>query len=176
MQYVTPGSNLPQLMRVTARANGSPITAGTVSLGIVALNGANAGKWWDDENQDWAAEETLTAMTHVADGCWSVTLAASPFEAGTSYLRYAKESGNLHAPNGEELAATLMADVVAAIKAATYDGVTFEQWITRGLGAVINKATRDGATIHIKDRAGTTTILTLTYGTVAGERTGSEIA
>ena len=81
---------------MVAKASGSAITSGTVNHYLLAMSGDNAGKWWKNADQTWAATETATAMTHAADGSWTVELAESPFEAGVIYLEYAKESGDLH--------------------------------------------------------------------------------
>ena len=49
---------------LVARADGSPITSGTVNYYLKAKSGANAGKWWRDSDQTWQAGETANAMTH----------------------------------------------------------------------------------------------------------------
>lgn len=84
-----------------AKASGSAITTGTVNYFLKALTGVNAGKWWKNSDQTWAASETANAMTHQADGGWTINLAASPFVTagqvpGDRYYEYAKESGDLH--------------------------------------------------------------------------------
>ncbi|MFA7254123.1 MAG: hypothetical protein WC107_06250 [Patescibacteria group bacterium] len=84
--------------RMIARADCTPITAGTVNYFLKAMSGANAGKWWKNADQTWDASETANAMTHVADGGWMIELAASPFVEGVVYAEYMKESGNLHIP------------------------------------------------------------------------------
>ena len=91
---------------VVARADGSPITAGTVDYYLKCRSGTNAGKWWRNSDQTWQAAETANAMTHDADGHWDVLLsagAAGPFTAGVRYLEYVKESNNLHVPDGRLL-------------------------------------------------------------------------
>lgn len=79
---------------LVAKASGSAITSGTVNYYLKCLTGDNAGKWWDGNS--WETGEQTNAMTHQADGCWSVTLAATPFVDGILYLEYAKESTDLH--------------------------------------------------------------------------------
>ena len=104
---------------MVAKASGSPITAGTVNYYLLALTGANAGKWWKNSDQTWAVGETANAMTHKADGCWTIALAASPFINAILYLEYAKESGGLHvAAEGRLLRGTTNVDE-AAIKLKT---------------------------------------------------------
>ena len=89
-----------------ARANGDPITTGTVNYYLKCKSGANAGKWWRNSDQSWQASETANAMTHDADGHWDILLtagAAGPFVAGVRYREYVKESGSLHVPDGRLL-------------------------------------------------------------------------
>ncbi len=81
---------------MVAKATGSAITAGTVNYYLKCKTGTHAGKWWKNSDQTWAAVETANAMTHEADGNWTIELASSPFEDGVLYVEYAKESGNLH--------------------------------------------------------------------------------
>lgn len=84
---------------VDARADGSPITAGTVNYYLVALTGDNAGKWFRDSDDSWQAAEAICgAMTHKADGHWTVSVAAAAWIDGVEYMEYAKESGDLHVP------------------------------------------------------------------------------
>jgi hypothetical protein len=93
---------------IVKKADGAPITAGTVNYYLKALTGDNAGKWWKNSDQTWAVAETANAMTHQADGNWSIQLAATPFADGIVYLEYAKESGDLHVPaEGRMLRGTL---------------------------------------------------------------------
>lgn len=91
---------------VTARSGLSPITSGTVNYYCKCLTGTNAGKWWKDSDQTWATTETANAMTHQADGHWTITLTASPFFKGILYLEYAKESADLHVPQSYLLSGT----------------------------------------------------------------------
>ena len=63
---------------LVAKASGSAIAAGTVNYYLKALTGDNAGKWWKNADQTWDVAETANAMTHQADGCWTITLAATP--------------------------------------------------------------------------------------------------
>jgi len=81
---------------LVAKVDGSAITTGTVNYYLKCLTGTNAGLWWKNSDQTWAASETANAMTHQADGSWTITLAATPFVDAILYLEYAKESGDLH--------------------------------------------------------------------------------
>lgn len=101
---------------MVARSSGGPITAGIVSYYLTAKNGANAGKWWDNATQTWVAVETGNAMSHEADGNWTIQLASSPFVTGAMYLEYAKESGDLHvAGEGRLLRGQAVVDEVEAV-------------------------------------------------------------
>jgi len=79
---------------MVAKASGSAITGGTVNYYLKCLTGTNAGKWWDGNS--WETGEQANAMTHQADGGWTVELAATPFVDAIVYYEYAKESGDLH--------------------------------------------------------------------------------
>ena len=118
---------------MVARADGSAITTGTVTHYLKALTGANAGKWWKNDDQTWAESETGTAMTHQADGRWTVELAASPFEVGVIYEEYAKESGDLHVPaEGRELRGVNTVAVDAEGKVAVPDTQKVDAHTARG--------------------------------------------
>ena len=84
---------------LVARADGSPITTGTVNTYIVALTGDNAGKWFQGSDQTWqAAEAVALAATHKGDGHWTASIHADCWILGVRYMEYAKESGDLHVP------------------------------------------------------------------------------
>lgn len=120
---VEAGSTLARVMTLEARADMSPITSGTVNLYIKALSGANAGKWWKDSDNSWAASETANAMTHVADGHWTFAFSsASPWTNGVLFLEYAKESGDLHRPVKNALVAEYTALGTSARKVAAMSG------------------------------------------------------
>lgn len=106
-------------MTLVARATGNPITIGTVNWYLKALTGVNADKWWRTSDDTWQVAETANAMTHQADGHWTidpVNGATSPFDDGVLYLEYAKESGNLHIPVARHLKAGHTATITAAKK------------------------------------------------------------
>jgi len=109
---------------VDARADGSPITAGTVNYYVVALTGDNAGKWFRDSDDTWQAAEAICgAMTHKADGHWTVSVAAGAWIDGVEYLEYAKESGDLHVPTLTHFRSCALANVVVPDAAGTAAGL-----------------------------------------------------
>ncbi len=81
---------------VVKRADGSPVTTGTVNYYLLCQSGTNAGKWWKDSTETWEATAQANEMTHVDDGHWTIELTSSPFAAGMKCLEYVKESGDLH--------------------------------------------------------------------------------
>jgi len=84
---------------LVARADGSPITAGTVNYYVRAKTGANATKWFKTSDGSWdAAEQVAGSMTHMADGHWRVSIDAACWIDGVEYVEYAKEDGDLHVP------------------------------------------------------------------------------
>ena len=99
-----PGQTNTRTLDVIARADGSPITAGTVNYYLVAKTGANAGKWFKHSDQTWNVAETVCiAMTHRADGHWYAdSVHADAWADGIEYEEYAKESGDLHVPLGDD--------------------------------------------------------------------------
>ena len=83
---------------VVARADGSPITAGTINFYLIAKDGTNAGKWFD--GAAWQSSETALSGTpaHKADGHWFLSVASDAWSSETAYTFYWKESGDLHIP------------------------------------------------------------------------------
>jgi len=73
---------------MVAKTSGSAITA-DCDYFLKCLTGTYAGKWWDGNS--WETGEQANAMTHQADGNWTIELDESPFEADVMYLEYAKE-------------------------------------------------------------------------------------
>jgi hypothetical protein len=98
-QTIEAGDTALRGFSLVKRADGSPITSGTVNWYLKALSGTNAGKWWGTDNS-WNDNDndTLNPMTHQTDGHWTVD-PGNPFAtAGVRFLEYAKESGDLHIP------------------------------------------------------------------------------
>jgi hypothetical protein len=104
-QTIESGAISPRIYTVLARATNAPIVSGTVNWYLKCLVGANAGKWWKDSDQTWAAIETANAMTHIVDGHWGYTFTSStsPYVSGYTVLEYLKESGDLHIPVSKTL-------------------------------------------------------------------------
>lgn len=114
---------------LVARASGAPITAGTVNLYIVALTGANAGQWFRDSDDTWqAAEAVADAMTHKADGHWSVSVAAACWIDGVEYLQYAKESGDLHIPVSEHYRCSAIPAIAGSAMTLADDAITLSKF------------------------------------------------
>lgn len=115
-----------------ARADGSPIIAGTVNYYVIALTGANAGKWFRDSDDSWQVAEAICgAMAHKADGHWTVSVAAACWIDGVEYMEYAREDGDLHVPvsnmfRSRPLSATPGAemDLVDAPNATALEAIT----------------------------------------------------
>jgi len=135
---------------MVAKASGSAITAGTVNYYLKAKSGANVGKWWNNGDQTWAASETANAMSHDADGNWTIELAASPFTDGVLYLEYAKESGDLHVAGEGKLlrgqanpfnGITSLADWLGALAGKTADAATRAEINATTAGAGYNETT-----------------------------------
>ena len=106
-QLVYPGQANIVTLPLVARATVTPITAGTVNFYVVAQDGDNAGKWYRGSDTSWQAAEAIAgAGTHVADGHWKLSLPSAVWEIGVTYYMYAKESGDLHVPVGEQVLVT----------------------------------------------------------------------
>lgn len=89
---------------IVAKASGNPITAGTVNFYLVDKDGPNAGKWYDGSDQTWKATESIAgAATHRIDGHWFLLFPSAVWTRNVRYRLYAKQSGNLHIPVGEDV-------------------------------------------------------------------------
>lgn len=81
---------------IAALATGEAITSGTVNFYLIAVDGANAGKWFRASDSSWqAAESSAGAATYKGGVAWSLSIAAAAWTAGVKYILYGKESGNL---------------------------------------------------------------------------------
>lgn len=104
MQSFTPAVANTLHIDMVARADGTPIVAGTVNVYVVALTGTNAGKWFKASDDSWSATQASSGTaTHKADGHWTCVVDAACWTAGVRYFMYAKESGDLHIPYSEEI-------------------------------------------------------------------------
>ena len=92
------GSTLPRSFTIVDKSSGSGVTSGTVNWYLKNISGANAGKWWRNSDGTWQVTETANAMTHQADGHWTITLSASPWVDGDVSLEYAKTTSDVHVP------------------------------------------------------------------------------
>jgi hypothetical protein len=89
---------------IVAKASGNPITSGTVTFYLVDKDGPNTGKWYRGSDQSWQSSESIAgAATHRVDGHWYLSLPAAVWTGNVRYRLYAKESGNLHIPVGEDV-------------------------------------------------------------------------
>ena len=105
MQTFTPGQANTVHRDVVNKSTGAPITTGTVTVYLIALSGANAGKWFQTSDDSWSATEAAAGTaTHKANGHWTASIDAAAWTAGVRYELYAKESGSLDIPYSEEVA------------------------------------------------------------------------
>lgn len=84
---------------LVARADGSPIEAGTINLYVIANTGDNAGNWFKTDGDSWEVAAAIAGiMAHKGDGHWQVSVDAACWIDGVEYTIYAKEGGDLHTP------------------------------------------------------------------------------
>lgn len=89
---------------IVAKASGDPITSGTVNFYLVDKDGPNTGKWYRGSDQSWQVAESIAgAATHRKDGHWYLSLPSAVWTRNVRYRLYAKESGDLHIPVGDDL-------------------------------------------------------------------------
>lgn len=86
-----------------------------------------------------------------------------------------KATTSLAPERGEYLDAPV-SGVPAALLASTVDGETLDRLLTALTAVLLGVASPSGNTVVFKKRDGTTTAVTITYGTNEGERTGSVMA
>lgn len=91
-------STSPRCFTIIDKTSGSGVTSGTVNWYLKNISGANAGKWWRNSDGTWQVSETANAMTHQADGHWTITLSATPWVDGDVSLEYAKTTADVHVP------------------------------------------------------------------------------
>ena len=117
MQYALTGQANILSLPVVAKASGSPIIVGTVNFYLIAEDGTNAGKWYRGSDTSWQAAESIAGVaTHRADGHWYLSLPSAVWTRDVRYRLYAKESGDLHIPVGEDIIGKL-GDTDVIIKA-----------------------------------------------------------
>jgi len=164
---------------LVAIADGSPVTAGVVNFYLIAMSGANAGKWFKTADDSWdAAEQVAATGTHKGRGQWTASIDAAAWIDGVRYRLYAQESGALSIGYGYDVlcragvkVTTLNADALLV------DGLALDVCLKALMAAGINKAVVDLAagTVAFKNRAGAATVLTVTHDGI-GNRTASVLA
>lgn len=106
MQKALTGKTNIVELPVVAKATGNPIITGTVNFYLVDKDGDNAGKWYRGSDTSWQAAESIAgAATHRADGHWYLSVVSAVWVKNIRYRLYAKESGDLHIPVGEDVLA-----------------------------------------------------------------------
>lgn len=104
MQSFTAGQANLESVDMVAKADGEPITAGTVYLTLQAKSGANAGKWFKAADSTWSATEQIAGTAaHQARGRWSGTIVAAAWITGVRYDLGGYESGGLNIPYSDEI-------------------------------------------------------------------------
>jgi len=104
MQSYTPAVANTVFVDMVAKLDGEPIVAGSVNLYLIAMSGANAGKWFKSLDSTWSAVEVVSGTaTHQADGHWTGSILAAAWTTGLSYCLYGKETTDLHIPVAEEV-------------------------------------------------------------------------
>ena len=102
---------------IVAKASGNAVTSGTVNFYLRDKDGANAGKWYRGSDSTWQATESVAGeATHSADGHWYFSFPSAVWARNVRYRLYAKESGNLHIPVGEDVLGKI-ADLDRILKA-----------------------------------------------------------
>lgn len=124
-----PGQPNVRTMDLVKRADGSPITAGTVNYYVQATTGANAGKWFRESDDSWQAAETVcAAMTHVGSAAqWEITVSAACWIDGVEYREYAMESGALGISYSQAFRCDSAAPTAAQIAAAVVGDAAFKR-------------------------------------------------
>lgn len=104
MQTVISGQANTVTHDLVAKATGAAITTGTVTFHLIALTGANAGKWFRASDSTWqSAEASAGAGTYVGSSLWKCTVAAAAWIADVVYSLYARESVALDIPYTEQI-------------------------------------------------------------------------
>jgi len=140
---------------------------------------ANAGKTGDVSNHTlrWVKDGVSAAPTNSpsevdatnAPGVYKITLTAAEATCSVGVL-----AGKSATANVSIVPIAITFDYNPAVD--TVDGVTYESAIKALMAVLFNKAAPSGSQVAFKNRAGDTTVITITYGSSAGERTASEIA
>jgi len=103
-------STQPRCFTIVDKTSGSAVTSGTVNWYLKNISGSNAGKWWRNSDGTWQGSETANAMTHQADGHWTITFTSSPWNDGDVSLEYAKSAADNHIPTSRLLSVAYTPD------------------------------------------------------------------
>lgn len=105
MQQVVPGQANKVTLDMVAKADGDPITSGTVTFYLRARNGANAGKWFRASDSTWqSAESSAGTATHIGTrATWELSIVAAAWIGGVTYDLYGDESGHLQLDYTEQV-------------------------------------------------------------------------
>lgn len=84
--------------------DGTPVVSGTVNFYLKDKDGTNAGKWYRGSDTSWQSSLSIAGQATLDDdGHWHLTLPTAVWEYGTAYRLFAKESGDLHIPVGDNI-------------------------------------------------------------------------
>jgi hypothetical protein len=125
------------------------------------------------------ATRTLSSFGSLVSDVWSAV--SRTITGGTigTYTGNTPQTGDSFARLGAPAGASLAADVAgipAAVMAQTSDSVSVATILKVLMAALIGKATVAGNTVSFKGRDGTTTVVSVTVGESAGERTSSVVS
>lgn len=135
MLTVQPGQANELDFTLVKRADGAPITSGTVNFYLQANTGTNAAKWYRGSDATWQASEAIAgAASHLSDGHWELSLPAAVWVQGVNYYAYPKETGDLHIPTELDIYCTY--GTVATTAPVAGSGVC-APWSVNGLAEQI---------------------------------------
>jgi len=112
MQNVLAGQANTVFADMVAKADGTPVTTGTVNFYLICLTGTNANKWWKADGGSWEAAEAIAKVVahdagsgegSLGDGQWAASIAAGAWTTNTRCRIYAVETGDLNLVAGEEV-------------------------------------------------------------------------
>ena len=131
MQAIIPGQS-NTLYADLVRTDCTPITTGSVLFYLVALAGANQGKWWDGATGTWSSAEIPAGTAdHIADGHWRASISAAAWSCGVHYMLYAKAADGGHVPYSDQVVPGL------AIGAVGTGDVRYEYSVTEADGSPV---------------------------------------
>jgi len=129
MQYFTTGQANIVVADLVSKT-GDAIIAGTVNFYLVAVTGANAGKWFRASDSSWqAAEASAGSATYKGGSQWQLSIVTEAWTAGVHYSLYTKESGDLNIPYSDIIIAD-DADILETIKDISEGDMTIDTTAT----------------------------------------------